>query len=243
MNRLLAVTASLFLLAVDAAAVERVLVFDDVKKTDLQATFQSDCMATQPLAPDEFQKMQRVPTKANAFFLYFDPTVIKPARFGKFFDYPFYVTVAGANPAVWYSCGTQVYTQGAFLDRSETVHFNVQVGHTTDDGAIDVPLHSIANRDFLEITSVTTQPPARSGSAGRPRHLGHGFAPRVLGLDHGRQAAGCAEEGRHPHSSRRDVAGASATRAAQTAHTPGHSRLGEARRRARDRHGPDQLQQ
>jgi hypothetical protein len=154
MSRLFAVTASLFLLAGNAAAVERVLVFDDVKKTDLQANFQSDCVATQP--PADFQKMQRVPTKTNAFFLYFDPTLIEPARFGKFFDYPFYVTVAGANPPVWYNCGTQVYTQGAFLDRSETVHFTVQVGHTTDDGAIDVPLHSIASRDFLEITSVTT---------------------------------------------------------------------------------------
>src|SRR5436309_1871958 len=101
MNRLLAVTASLFL-ASQASAIERVLVFDDVKKTDLQANFQADCVAAQP--PADFQKMQRVPTKANAFFLYFDPTLIKPARFGKFFDDPFYVTVAGANPAVWYSC-------------------------------------------------------------------------------------------------------------------------------------------
>jgi hypothetical protein len=154
MKRLPAMTAFLFLLAGQAAAVERVLVFDDVKKTDLQANFQSDCMATQP--PANFQKLQRVPTKTNAFFLYFDPSQIEPARFGKFFDYSFYVTVAGANPPVWYSCGTQVYTQGAFLDRSETVHFTIQVGKASDDGAMDVPLHSIALRDFLEITSVTT---------------------------------------------------------------------------------------
>jgi len=112
MNRLLALTASLFLLAHEAAAVERVLVFDDVKKTDLQANFQSDCVATQP--PANFQKLQRVPTKTNAFFLYFDPTLIEPARFGRFFDYTFYISVAGANPPVWHSCGTQVYTQGAF---------------------------------------------------------------------------------------------------------------------------------
>ncbi len=154
MKRLLALTVFLFLLAGEAAAVERVLVFDDVKKTDLQANFQSDCMATQP--PADFQKLQRVPTKTNAFFLYFDPSLIEPARFGKFFDYSFYVTVAGASPPVWYTCGTQVYTQGAFLDRSETVHFTVRVGTKTDDGALDVPLHSIASRDFIEITSVTT---------------------------------------------------------------------------------------
>src|SRR5258706_2781107 len=154
MNRLLVLTASLFLLAREAAAVERVLVFDDVKKTDLQANFQSDCVATQP--PANFQKLQRVPTKTNAFFLYFDPGLIEPAKFGKFFDYTFYVAVAGAHPAVWYSCGTQVYTQGAFLDRSEMAHFTIQVGNVTDDGALDVPLHSIASRDFLEITSVTT---------------------------------------------------------------------------------------
>ncbi|HWS71907.1 MAG TPA: hypothetical protein VN605_07310 [Thermoanaerobaculia bacterium] len=153
MNRLLALTASLFLLTREAAAVERVLVFDDVKKTDLQANFQSDCVATQP--PANFQQLQRVPTKANAFFLYFDPTLIEPARFGKFFDYTFYVAAAGANPPVWYTCGTQVYTQGAFLDRSETAHFTVQVGSTIDDGALDVPLHSIASRDFIEVTSVT----------------------------------------------------------------------------------------
>ena len=153
MNRLLVLTASLFLLAREAAAVERVLVFDDVKKTDLQANFQSDCVATQP--PANFQQLQRVPTKTNAFFLYFDPSLIEPARFGKFFDYTFHIAVVGANPAVWYSCGTQVYTQGAFLDRSETVHFTVHLGSATDDGALDVPLHSIANRDFIEITTVT----------------------------------------------------------------------------------------
>src|SRR5207237_7964699 len=68
----------------------------------------------------------------------------------------FYVMVSGSNPPVWYTCGTQVYTQGAFLDRSETVHFTIQVGKTTDDGAMDVPLHSIALRDFIEITSMTT---------------------------------------------------------------------------------------
>jgi len=153
MNRLLALTALLFLLARDAAAVERVLVFDDIKKTDLQANFQSDCVATQP--PANFQKLQRVPTKTNAFFLYFDPSLIEPARFGKFFDYTFYVAAVGANPAVWYSCGTQVYTQGAFLDRSETAHFTIQVGNAVDDGALDVPLHSIASRDFIEINTVT----------------------------------------------------------------------------------------
>jgi hypothetical protein len=165
MHRLLASTACLFLLARGAAAVERVLVFDDIKKTDLQANFQSDCVATQP--PANFQRLQRVPTKTNAFFLYFDPSLIEPARFGKFFDYTFYVAVAGANPAVWYSCGTQVYTQGAFLDRSETAHFTVQVGNAVDDGALDVPLHSIASRDFIEVTTVTK--PARvdlSQSAG-----------------------------------------------------------------------------
>ena len=153
MNRLLVLTASLFLLAREAAAVEHVLVFDDVKKTDLQANFQSDCVATQP--PANFQRLQRVPTKTNAFFLYFDPSLIEPARFGKFFDYTFHIAVAGANPPVWYSCGTQVYTQGAFLDRSETAHFIVHVGNVTDDGALDVPLHSIASHDFIEITSVT----------------------------------------------------------------------------------------
>jgi hypothetical protein len=153
MNRLLALTASLFLLAREAAAIERVLVFDDVKKTDLQANFQSDCVTTQP--PANFQMLQRVPTKTNAFFLYFDPSLIEPARFGKFFDYTFYVAVPRTNPPVWYSCGTQVYTQGAFLDRSETVHFTVQIGNTIDEGALDVPLHSIASRDFIEITSVT----------------------------------------------------------------------------------------
>ena len=153
MKRLLALSAFLVFLAGDAAAVERVLIFDDIKKTDLQASFQSDCMATQP--PANFQRLQRVPTKNNAFFLYFDPTLIEPARFGKFFDYTFYVAVAGANPPVWYSCGTQVYTQGAFLDRSETAHFVVRAGGIADDGALDVPLHSIASRDFLEITSVT----------------------------------------------------------------------------------------
>jgi hypothetical protein len=153
MNRLLALTASLFLLARGAAGTERVLVFDDVKKTDLQANFQSDCTATQP--PANFQQLQRVPTKTNAFFLYFDPSLIEPARFGKFFDYTFHVAVVGAYPPVWYSCGTQVYTQGAFLDRSETVHFTVHLGSTTDDGSLDVPLHSIASRDFIEITTVT----------------------------------------------------------------------------------------
>jgi hypothetical protein len=153
MNRLLVLTASLFLLAREAAAVERVLVFDDVKKTDVQANFQSDCVATQP--PANFQKLQRVPTKANAFFLYFDPSLIEPARFGKFFDYTFHIAVAGASPPVWYTCGTQVYTQGAFLDRSETAHFTVQIGNTVDDGALDVPLHSIASRDFVEVTTAT----------------------------------------------------------------------------------------
>lgn len=153
MKQLLVWTACLFLLARGAAAVERVLVFDDVKKTDLQANFQSDCVATQP--PANFQRLQRVPTKTNAFFLYFDPSLIEPAKFGKFFNYTFYVAVAGADPAVWYSCGTQVYTQGAFLDRSETAHFTIHVGNVTDDGALDVPLHSIASRDFLEITSTT----------------------------------------------------------------------------------------
>jgi hypothetical protein len=153
MKRLLLLTASFLLLAREAAAVDRVLVFDDVKKTDLQARFQSDCVATQP--PANFQKLQRVPTKTNAFFLYFDPTLIEPARFGKFFDYTFYVAVAGANPPVWHSCGTQVYTQGAFLDRSETAHFTIQIGTAVDDGALDVPLHSIANRDFIEVTSLT----------------------------------------------------------------------------------------
>jgi hypothetical protein len=154
MNRILVVTAVLFLLASDAAAVERVLVFDDVKKTDLQANFQSDCVATQP--PSNFQRLQRVPTKTNAFFLYFDPSLIEAARFGKFFDYTFYVAAAGTRPPVWYSCGTQVYTQGAFLDRSETAHFTIQLGGVVDDGSLDVPLHSIASRDFLEISSVTT---------------------------------------------------------------------------------------
>jgi hypothetical protein len=153
MNRVLVLTAALFLLAREAAAIERVLVFDDVKKTDLQASFQSDCVATQP--PANFQKLQRVPTKTNAFFLYFDPNLIEPARYGKFFDYTFHISVAGANPPVWYSCGTQVYTQGAFLDRFETAHFTVHVGSVTDDGALDVPLHSIANRDFIEVASVT----------------------------------------------------------------------------------------
>jgi hypothetical protein len=144
---------SLFLLTGSAKAAERVLVFDDVKKTDLQANFQSDCTATQP--PSNFQKLQRLPTKTNAFYLYFDPTLIEPARYGKFFDYTFYVAVSGANPPVWYTCGTQVYTQGAFLDRSETAHFTVHVGDVIDDGALDIPLHSIASRDFIEITSVT----------------------------------------------------------------------------------------
>ena len=153
MRRLLALTALVVLLPLEAAAVERVLVFDDVKKTDLQANFQSDCVATQP--PANFQQLQRVPTKTNAFLLYFDPSLIEPARFGKFFDYTFYVAATHARPPVWYSCGTQVYTQGAFLDRSETAHFTVQVGDVTDDGALDVPLHSIASRDFLEITLVT----------------------------------------------------------------------------------------
>jgi hypothetical protein len=152
-SRLPVLTAFLFLLTHEAAAVERVLVFDDVRKTDLQANFQSDCVATQP--PANFQKLQRVPTKTNAFFLYFDPSLIEPARFGKFFDYTFYVAVAGSNPPVWYSCGSQVYTQGAFLDRSETVHFTIRVGSAVDDGALDIPLHSIASRDFIEITSVT----------------------------------------------------------------------------------------
>ena len=151
--RFLMFAVSLLLLASEAAAVERVLVFDDVKKTDLQANFQSDCVVTQP--PANFQRLQRVPTKSNAFFLYFDPSLIEPARFGKFFDYTFYVAVAGANPPVWYSCGTQVYTQGAFLDRFETAHFTIQNGSTIDDGALDVPLHSIASRDFIEVTSAT----------------------------------------------------------------------------------------
>lgn len=155
MNRALASLACLVLLAWPAGAVERVLVFDDVRKTDLQATFQSDCVATQP--PANFQKLQRVPTRTHAFFLYFDPTLVEPARFGKFFDYTFYVAVRGSNPPVWYSCGTQVYTQGAFLDRSEVAHFTVNVGSVTDDGSLDVPLHSIANGDFLEVAS-TTQP-------------------------------------------------------------------------------------
>lgn len=153
MRRLLALMALVVLLPREAAGVERVLVFDDVKKTDLQANFQSDCVATQP--PANFQQLQRVPTKTNAFFLYFDPSLIEPARFGKFFDYTFYVAATGAKPPVWYSCGTQVYTQGAFLDRSETAHFTIQVGDVIDDGALDVPLHSIASRDFIEITLVT----------------------------------------------------------------------------------------
>jgi len=110
-------------------------------------------VATQP--PANFQRLQRVPTKTNAFFLYFDPSLIEPARFGKFFDYTFHIAVAGANPPVWYTCGTQVYTQGAFLDRSETAHFTVHIGNAIDDGALDVPLHSIASRDFIEVTSVT----------------------------------------------------------------------------------------
>lgn len=152
-ERLFALVASLFLLTLEAGAADRVLVFDDVKKTDLQANFQSDCVATQP--PANFPTLQRVPTKTNAFFVYFDPSLIKPARFGYFFDYTFHVAVAGANPPVWYTCGTQVYTQGAFLDRSETAHFIVHIGSTKDDGALDVPLHSIANRDFIEITTVT----------------------------------------------------------------------------------------
>lgn len=152
MHRIVLVILSL-LLAGEAAAVDRVLVFDDVRTTDLQANFQCDCVATQP--PAGFQKLQRVPTKTNAFFLYFDPSLTEPARFGKFFDYTFYVAAAGANPPVWYTCGTQVYTQGAFLDRSETVHFTVHIGATTDDGVLDVPLHSIASRDFIEVTPKT----------------------------------------------------------------------------------------
>lgn len=150
----IAITAFLFLLAREAAAVERVLAFDDVRTTDLQANFQCDCVATQP--PAGFQKLQRVPTKSNAFFLYFDPSLTEPARFGKFFDYTFYVAPAGANSSVWYTCGTQVYTQGAFLDRSETVHFFVSIGGVNDNGVLDVPLHSIASRDFLEVTSTTS---------------------------------------------------------------------------------------
>jgi hypothetical protein len=153
MSRLLALTATLLLLARGAGAAGRVLVFDDVRKTDLQANFQSDCVATQP--PANFQRLQRVPTKTNAFFLYFDPSLIEPARFGKFFDYTFYVAQVGANPPVWYSCGTQVYTQGAFLDRSETAHFTIQVGNVSDEGLLDVPLHSIASRDFIEVSTVT----------------------------------------------------------------------------------------
>lgn len=153
MNKLLVWTACLLLIARGAAAVESVLVFDDIRTTDLQANFQSDCEATQP--PANFHKLQRVPTKRNMFFLYFDPSLIEPARFGKFFDYTFYIAVAHADPPVWYSCGTQVYTQGAFLDRSETAHFIVHIGNAIDDGALDVPLHSIASRDFIEITSVT----------------------------------------------------------------------------------------
>src|SRR2546423_9909601 len=105
-----ALAVCLFLLAREAAAVERVLVFDDIKKTDLSANFQSDCVATQP--PANFQRLQRVPTKTNAFFLYFDPSLIEPARFGKFFDYTFYVAVAGANPPAWYSCGRRSTPRG-----------------------------------------------------------------------------------------------------------------------------------
>lgn len=155
MHRLFAAIVCLGLMARPVAAVERVLAFDDVRKTDLQATFQSDCVATQP--PANFQKLQRVPTRTHAFFLYFDPTLVEPARFGKFFDYTFYVAVRGSDPPAWYTCGTQVYTQGAFLDRSEVAHFTINVGNVTDDGSLDVPLHSIANGDFLEVAS-TMQP-------------------------------------------------------------------------------------
>jgi hypothetical protein len=151
--RPLVMTAFLVLLAREAAAAG-VLTFDDITKTDLQVKFQSDCTPTQP--PANFQKLERTPTKAGAFILYFDPTLIEPGRFGKFFDYTFYVGVAGRNPAEWYTCSTQVFTQGGFLDRSEPAHFFIHVGNTTDDGLLDVPIHGIASRDFIEITPMTT---------------------------------------------------------------------------------------
>lgn len=152
MMRHLVMTAFLVLLAREGAAAG-ILSFDDITKTDLQVKFQSDCTPTPP--PANFQKLERTQTKAGAFVLYFDPTLIEPGRFGKFFDYTFYVGVAGRNPAEWYTCSTQVFTQGGFLDHSETAHFFIHVGNTTDDGLLDVPIHGIANRDFIEITPVT----------------------------------------------------------------------------------------
>src|SRR5262249_4216460 len=136
MIRRLSVAAAVLLLSRVAAAATPVLTFDEIKKTDAQATFRPFCTPTQP--PANFMKLDRAATNTQAFFIYYDPEAIDAARFG-YFDYTFYVGVQGKNPPEWYTCATQVYTHGDFLDRFEPAHFTVHVGDVTDDGTIEVP--------------------------------------------------------------------------------------------------------
>ncbi len=127
-----------------------ILTFDDLESVDVTAAFETDCAKKE--APDNYQMMQRVPTSKNKFVLYFDPSLTQLAKFGQFFQYTFYVE-AHSPDELWYRCATQLSPHGAFLDRNERVHFNISLGDIQDNSALFLPVHSIARRDFLEITT------------------------------------------------------------------------------------------
>src|SRR5262249_53396311 len=100
-------TASVSVRPAQMLGAERFLTFDEVQRTDLTVTFQTDC-AEKP-QPDKYQEMQRVPTNKNKFTLYFNPGSTQLGKYGTFFLYTFYIADDSPHPASWYECTTQVY--------------------------------------------------------------------------------------------------------------------------------------
>jgi hypothetical protein len=164
LHSILFLTAAFVSLRPTFAAAEDLLTLDEIRETDLTVTFQSDC--DEKSEPNNFHQMQSVPTREKKFILYFDPGTIQWDKYATFFEYTFYVADTGSRPPTWYECRTQVHPHGAFRDRNVSVYFTINRNHIVDNNSLeqplDLPIHSIGEVDFLEITTPdpTTGKPA-----------------------------------------------------------------------------------
>jgi hypothetical protein len=144
-HRVLLVAAGIALLA--RASLAQELTFDDIRKSDMQTEFRTDCSPAE--APANYPELSKIANTRSGVHLYLDPGSIALSRFGQAFNYTFYVEAR----TTWLKCGTTVESSGAFLDRYERVHFTIAHDRVTEDGAFNLPIHNIGKADFLEITT------------------------------------------------------------------------------------------
>src|SRR4051812_30750469 len=123
---------------------ELTLQLDPVNNQNMDVSFEPavGIASDKPSDPD-LKEMTDTLTLRHKYRVYADPRNIAPGKFSTFFLYDIYAFDAAAQR--WLKFEVKAVPR-SFIDTRQTVHFTLARAQASDEGSIDLPLHSFGGQ-------------------------------------------------------------------------------------------------